>query len=201
MKPSAHQDTPETRPSILAIGASTGGPRAILSIMASLAPPLPLPLVIVQHIEHGFDKGFCAWLTLESGHTALLAAEGMSPSAGTLYIAPTDRHLTTVSGILRLRDDPPVFNQKPSIDVLFSSLAKDYGPGVLAILLSGMGHDGAAGCHNIHDAGGMTIVQDPRDAIAYGMPRAAIETGGAGLVLPLTEIASAIAARTGARSR
>ncbi len=175
-------------PRILVIGASTGGPQALASILSAIKAPYPLPIVIVQHIETGFDKGFADWLGAETKHKCILAQTGLTPESGTVYIAPTDLHLILGAQGFLLEDSPKVLNQKPSIDLLFGSAAGRYGAASLAVLLTGMGSDGAEGCLAITLVGGMTVVQDQASSLIFGMPRSAIAKGAASLILPLSRI-------------
>ena len=183
----------EARPRIIALGASTGGPQAVARFLSLLGGPAELPLVIVQHIETGFDKGYADWLSQESGLTVRLARAGERPVAGIVYVAPTDFHLVFTAGVFGLDDGEKLLNQKPAVDALFKSAAEQYGRHVLAVLLTGMGTDGANGCLAVKAAGGVTLVQDEASSLIYGMPRAAVERGAACHVLPLDAIGHYVA--------
>lgn len=176
------------RASIIVIGASTGGPQAVSRLLSSLRKPFPLPIVLVQHIETGFDKGYAEWLSSETGQRVVLASDGEEPKPGTVYVAPTDRHLKFANARFVLDDGPKVLNQKPSVDTMFASAARQYGERTLGVLLTGMGTDGADGCAAIRAAGGYTVVQDEASSLIYGMPRAAINRGAASQVLALDAI-------------
>jgi two-component system chemotaxis response regulator CheB len=171
------------------IGVSTGGPRALCSIFGALRRDFPLPLILVQHNSSGFDRGFVQWLR---GYTALevrLAGEGERPVPGRVHIAPTDRHLLVgKNGAFSFDDGPPVNNQKPAVDLLFKSAADYYGAALISLVLTGMGRDGAAGTRAVRDAGGLTMAQDERSSMIYGMPRAARETGCVDMVVGLEAI-------------
>lgn len=173
---------------IVLAGASTGGPAALSSLLRSLPSPFPLPIIIVQHIETGFDRGFAEWLGNESSHKTVLAEHEMVPQAGFIYIAPTDLHLKFSNGKMILVDSEKILNQKPSVDLLFSSGAENFGPDLLAVLLTGMGSDGARGSLAVRKYGGICIVQDEASSLIYGMPKAAVEAGGASAILGLDEI-------------
>jgi chemotaxis response regulator CheB len=175
--------------SILVMGASTGGPLAVKEILSNLPASFPLGIALVQHLEEGFDEGYAQWLNDASPLSVRLAREKDYPQAGEVIIAPVNIHLACRDRKLRLEDSPKVLNQKPSVDVLFSTASKEFGSRALAVLLTGMGRDGAAGCLEIVNAGGTTIVQDEATSTIFGMPKAAIEAGGASTVLPLGEIA------------
>jgi two-component system chemotaxis response regulator CheB len=160
------------------IAASTGGPRALCSICGALPGDFPVPIMLVQHNSSGFDRGFVQWL---NGYTALevvLAQAGTLPAAGKIYMAPTDRHLLMDgSGVFAFDDGAPVNNQKPAADMLFKSAAGFYGAGLVSLVLTGMGVDGAAGTRAVKEGGGVTLAQDEGSSMIYGMPRAARETG------------------------
>jgi two-component system chemotaxis response regulator CheB len=182
----------------IVMGASTGGPKAIHSILSSLTPPFPLPITIVQHIETGFDKGFADWLQAETGHRCVLVSHsGCAAEAGTVYIAPTDFHLLIQDSRLVLDDGPRILNQKPAVDALFRSAASAFGARAAAVLLTGMGTDGADGCREVKRLGGVCIVQDAKTSLIFGMPRAAIESGGATTVLLLQAIGPALESLAG----
>lgn len=183
----------------IAIGASTGGPQAVCLLLSGLASPFPLPITLVQHIETGFDKGYADWLSEETGHAVELARNGTVPRPGKVYVSPTDIHLRFSESGFVLDDGPKVLNQKPSVDVLFESAARLYGPKALGILLTGMGTDGAEGCAAIRARGGYTLVQDEASSLIFGMPKAAISRNAASLVLPLDGMPAFLAAVAGKR--
>lgn len=178
------------RASVIVVGASTGGPQAVSCLLSDLSKPFPLPVMLVQHIETGFDKGYAEWLSSETGQRVVLAIDGEEPKPGTVYVAPTDRHLKFANARFVLDDGPKVLNQKPSVDTMFISAARQYGELTLGVLLTGMGTDGADGCAAIRSAGGYTVVQDEASSLIYGMPRAAILRGAASQVLALDAIGS-----------
>lgn len=173
---------------MITVGASTGGPQAVIVFLKSLTHPFPLPITLVQHIETGFDKGYADWLSEETGHSVILAKDGMKFEPGIVYVAPTDFHLKIHNGCYVLDNGPKVLNQKPSVNVLFESAADYFGPKVIAVLLTGMGTDGAEGCAAIQEKGGFTIVQNEATSLIFGMPKAAIDLGAASIVLPLDQI-------------
>ncbi len=174
--------------SIIVVGASTGGPQAVSRMLSGMRKPHSLPIALVQHIETGFDKSYAEWLAAETGHRVVLASDGEVPRAGTVYVAPTDRHLKFSDSGFILDDGPKVLNQKPSVDTLFASAVRRYGERTVGVLLTGMGTDGADGCAAILAGGGFTVVQDEASSLIYGMPRAAINRGAASLVLSLDAI-------------
>ncbi|HWA19627.1 MAG TPA: chemotaxis-specific protein-glutamate methyltransferase CheB [Devosia sp.] len=192
-----------SRVSLAAIGASTGGPGAIVEVLRGLPADLGVPVLFVLHINPQFGHAFADWLDAQTAWRARFAIEGepLSAATGQVVMAPPGRHLMLKDGRLRLDDGPERFSCKPSVDVLFESVAAASGGSTVAALLTGMGRDGAQGLLAIRQAGGNTIAQDEASSVVYGMPREAVLNGGAGRVLPLGEIASAItAAVRGARA-
>ena len=177
--------------SIIAIGASTGGPDAIQLLLKSLPETLP-GIVIAQHIPALFIAGFAERLNRVCALTVVRAREGDQVLRGHAYIAPGDCHLLVERNGTHLRcvlsDDVPVNRHKPSVDVLFHSLAQNFGPDALGILLTGMGSDGAQGLKGMRDAGAQTIAQDKDSSVVWGMPGAAVKLGAVSDVLPLERI-------------
>jgi two-component system chemotaxis response regulator CheB len=179
--------------SILAIGASTGGPRAIMRIIRNLLPTCQARILIVQHIARGFAAGFAEWLEREGGYRVRLAREGELLESGVALVAPNDLQLEVRNGRIRLSAAPPVNSCRPSIDVLFQSLVKaGLAPQTVAVLLTGMGQDGAAGMAGLKLAGSYNIAQDEASCTVFGMPRSAIQRGAVHQVLPLDEIPGAL---------
>jgi two-component system, chemotaxis family, protein-glutamate methylesterase/glutaminase len=178
---------------ILAIGASTGGPKAVMGILRSLPAQFGGAVFVVQHIASGFARGFAQWLNSESAIKVRLAVDGEPYVAGTALIAPNDCHMTLDGGKVVLTPGAPVNCCRPSIDVLFNSLAQEEGSRVVGVLLTGMGKDGAQGMGSIRSQGGLTIAQDEQSCAVYGMPRAAIALNAVDEVLPLASIPKAIA--------
>jgi two-component system chemotaxis response regulator CheB len=177
---------------VLAIGASTGGPKAVMSILKSLPEGFNAATFIVQHIAQGFTRGFAQWLDQESSIRVRLAADGDEAVKGTALVAPDDCHMIFEQGKVRLVRSEPVNCCRPSIDVFFNSLAAEYGARVLGVLLTGMGRDGAQGLLHIKEQGGMTLVQDEQSCTVFGMPKAAISLDAVDEVLPLAGIPAAI---------
>lgn len=177
---------------ILAIGASTGGPKAVMTIVKRLPAELRATVFIVQHIANGFAKGFAKWLDSESKMRVRLAVDGDDFKTGEALVAPNDCHMVAERGRIRLVQDPPVNCCRPSIDVFFNSLAVDQGARVVGVLLTGMGKDGAQGLRRIKEQGGMTIAQDKESCAVFGMPKAAMELNAVNEMLPLSEIPGAV---------
>ena len=188
------------RPRAVAIGVSTGGPAALVEILRGLAPDFPLPIVVVIHIAQLFAPAFAEWLDGQSRFRVTYATDrDRLPAIGEarVIIAPPDKHLVLQNGELRLTNEPERHSCRPSVDVLFASLAQELGPDCVACLLTGMGRDGAAGLLAIRQQGGRTIAQDEASCVVFGMPREGILLGGAEQVLPLARIAPALRALAG----
>lgn len=179
-------------PRILGVAASTGGPAALARILAALPRGFPLPILVVQHIARGFERGLVEWLTGETPLAVRLAADGDAPEPGTVHVGPEGVHLCVERDRIRLDDGPPVRGFRPSGTTLFASLARSYGAAAAGIVLSGMGDDGAEGLARLRRAGGFTAAQGPRTSAIYGMPRAALEAGAAAVMLELDDIAPAL---------
>ena len=190
-----------SRPEVIVIGASTGGVEALHTVLASLPADCP-PTLIVQHINGCFARAIAESLDRVMQPRVMLAESDMPLTAGTVLLAPgNERHLQVASAGPRglrcvLRDGDPVAGHRPSVDRLFASLAAtlgaERGHEALAILLTGMGQDGAQGMVQLASIGARTIAQDQASCVVFGMPRAAIELGAAGEVLPLDRIGPAI---------
>ena len=174
---------------VLLIGASTGGPTAVQRVLRDLGSPFPIPILITQHIDKTFDKNFARWLTDTTGQNVVLAEEGAVPKAGCAYLAPADKHLTvSATGVLHLSSSERVHFLRPAVDPMFLSAARFYGSSAFAVLLTGMGSDGADGCVEIKRHGGYTVAEAASTCVVFGMPKAAIMAGGASAILPLGEI-------------
>lgn len=177
---------------IIAIGTSTGGPRALQQIIGKLPRNLPCGVVIVQHMPAGFTKSLAERLNALSEVTVKEAENNDIISAGKVFIAPGNYHMTVESQgnlrVIRLNQNPPLASHRPAVDVLFESVAK-FGDKVVAVILTGMGCDGAKGMKYIKENGGFSIAEDQRTAVVYGMPKAVVEAGLANKVMPLEAIA------------
>jgi two-component system chemotaxis response regulator CheB len=180
-------------PRIVGIGASTGGPPILQSILSALPRDFPAPVLIVQHIARGFLSGMVEWLNQTTGLHVHVAAHGAITTPGHVYIAPDDFHLgVTSAGRLVLTRDPPDGGLRPSVSFLFRSLAENIGGNAVGVLLTGMGRDGADELRKMRDCGALTIAQDRETSVVHGMPGAAIEIGAAVQVLPADRIAAAL---------
>ncbi|WP_181705180.1 chemotaxis-specific protein-glutamate methyltransferase CheB [Chthonobacter rhizosphaerae] len=193
---------PVAAPAVVAVAASTGGPPALARVLGALPADYPLPVLLVQHMGAPFMEGFAAWLDGLVPMTVRLAASDEVAKAGHVYVAPGDRHLSVAAagGLLKVTDDAPVGGQRPSANVLFSSLAAVYGPRAVGVLLTGMGEDGAAGLTALRQAGGFTVTEDESTAVVYGMPAAAVRMGGSRVSLPLDLVGPRLLRLAGGRS-
>lgn len=181
---------PDAAP-LLAIGASTGGPQALVEVLRRLPRPLRHAVVIAQHVDPQFAPGLATWLTSESGHPVRALRDGERPVAGDILLATSGDHVVlSADGALRYQAEPRQMPYRPSVDVLFHSLASHHGTPSVAVLLTGMGRDGAEGLLALRKRGWTTIAQDRKTSVVWGMPGAAATLGAATLVLPLTSIAT-----------
>lgn len=163
---------------LVVIGASTGGPQALCSLLSQLPADYPVPIVCVQHISTGFLQGLVEWLggRCRLRFQTLGGAERARP--GTVYFPEEDRHLfVDARGVLTSTRDAPLAGHRPSITVAMESAARAFGPEVVAALLTGMGEDGVDGLEAVFRAGGFTVAQDPASSVVYGMPARAVERG------------------------
>jgi two-component system chemotaxis response regulator CheB len=180
---------------VVAIGASTGGTEALKEVLLALPPDAP-PVVIVQHMPAGFTAAFARRLDACCAVTVREAEDGDELRRGLVLLAPGDRHCALARRgqryVASVFDGPQVSRHRPSVDVLFRSVAQAAGPNATAALLTGMGDDGAAGLVEVRRMGGFTMAQDEATSVVFGMPKEAIARGGADVVLPLERIASAL---------
>ena len=176
------------------VGVSTGGPGTLATLIKGIGRHYPLPILITQHIDSLFDKNLITWLSQETAVPVHLAEDKVRAQAGHVYLAPSDTHLVfdlDFDGELRLRlnHEPPVNYLRPSVDKMFESAACVLGGSCIAVVLTGMGADGAKECRHLQDLGAYTITQSEASCVIYGMPKAAYEAGGSCEVLPLDQIA------------
>lgn len=175
---------------IVAMGASTGGPQALLAILSQLPGDYPRAILCVQHISKGFLEGLVDWLNSQCALTVKIARAGEIPLAGHVYFAEDDHHLELdARGRIWLAQTPAISGHRPAVTVLFESVARRLGARATGILLTGMGTDGALGLKAMARAGALTIVQDEVSCVVFGMPRQAIALGAARLILSPPEIA------------
>jgi two-component system chemotaxis response regulator CheB len=185
----------KTTECIIALGASTGGTEAIKEVLMYMPAGAP-GMVITQHIPEAFSGPFARRMDSISAMTVCEAQDGQHILPGHVYIAPGNRHLLVVRDgaryVCRLHNGSPVNRHRPSVDVLFRSMAQHVGPNAVGVLLTGMGDDGARGLKEMHEAGAYTLAQDEKTSVVWGMPGQAVKLGGVDEVLPLGEVATAI---------
>ncbi len=185
----------QTTHKVVAIGASTGGTKAIEMVLRGMPPGAP-GIVIVQHMPENFTTAFARRLDEICPIRVREAEDGDHVIPGTALIAPGNRHLVlSRSGatyLVRVKDGPPVHYQRPSVNVLFQSVAKHAGRNAVGVILTGMGADGAKGLVAMHDMGAFTLAQNEETCVVYGMPREAVRLGAVDRVVPLPEMAAEI---------
>lgn len=181
---------------ILAIGTSTGGPRALQEIITRLPGNLPCGTVIVQHMPPGFTRSLAERLNSLSSLTVKEAEHNDIILPGMVLIAPGDYHMIVEregnKKVVKLNQSPPIGGHRPAVDPMMDSVAKVYGKQSVGVILTGMGHDGAKGIQAIKEQGGYTIAEDQSTAVVFGMPKSAIELGVVDKVAPLSAIAAEI---------
>jgi two-component system, chemotaxis family, protein-glutamate methylesterase/glutaminase len=183
---------------IVVVAASAGGIGALTSVLSALPADFPAPIVVVQHLSRDHPSMLAGILDRRSPLTVQEAQDGETLRAGTVYIAPPDHHvLVTSDGALSLSQTELVHFVRPSADVLFESAAASYGLGVVAVVLSGAGVDGAAGVEEVKRRGGVIIAQDEATSASFGMPSAAIRTDTVDDIVPLDEIGRVLRAYAG----
>ena len=189
----------------VALGASTGGPGALTELLRGLPAGFAPPVLCVQHIaaSEPFAVAFSDWLAGQTGRDVRYAVDGTPVGAlgGRVVLAPPDRHLLVREGVLRLSEAPPRHSCRPSVDVLFESVAAEFGPNAAGCLLTGMGRDGAEGLLRMRTRGAVTFAQDEASCVVYGMPREAALLGAAAHVLPPARIAARLVELQPAGSR
>jgi two-component system chemotaxis response regulator CheB len=181
------------RTCVVAIGASTGGPPALATLLGDLPADLPAAIVVVQHMAEGFVEGLARWLDGVCPLPVVVAVDGERLTAGTVYLAPAGFNLLIRPGLrLALAEPPSTQYHVPGIDATFSSVATVLGPRAVGVLLTGMGRDGAAGLCLLRQTGAFTVGQDEATSVVWGMPAAAQALDAVDVELPLPEIAASI---------
>jgi two-component system response regulator WspF len=185
-------------PRLLVVGASTGGPKAIADLLLPLPQDWNVATVIVQHVDVAFAQGLAKWLGDRTGRAVRVAEHGQQPQAGDVLLAGTNDHLAlSKARTLEYREDPREVFFRPSVDVFFGSVA-DHWPQIgVAVLLTGMGKDGAKGLATLRGRGWHTIAQDEATSVVWSMPKAAIDAGAACEVLAIDQMARVLTARLG----
>ena len=186
-------------PRALLIGASTGGPQAVMALLKNIRPVLErIPVLIAQHMPAAFTTMFAEHLSRHAQIDVVQAADREPVRAGRVYVAPGGRHMRIVQSgnngpLIKIADDAPVNFCKPSVDVLFDSATELYGQGCLGVVLTGMGVDGAKGALRIAETGGTIFAQDEASSVVWGMPGATVRLGACAAVMPIPQMAPAIA--------
>jgi two-component system chemotaxis response regulator CheB len=187
------------------VGVSTGGPNALVTLLEGLPGDLRVPVLVVQHMPPTFTQLLAQRLDKLTPLDVREAVAGELLGPGMVRIAPGGKHLTVMRGpdgvTTATNEDPHVNSCRPAVDVLFAAAARVYGPGVLAVVMTGMGQDGLVGSRSVTSAGGHVVVQDAETSVVWGMPRFVAEEGLAEAVLPLEQIAGEISRRVSASSR
>ena len=188
-------------PQVIAIGGSTGGPAALMTVFEHLKT-VRQPILVTQHMPASFTTMLAEHLGKVSGKVTAEARDGEPVANGRVYVAPGGWHMTVarVAGLptIQLNQEPPEHFCRPAVDPMLRSMAKIYGPSLTAVILTGMGADGALGCQAVSEAGGRFITQDEATSVVWGMPAAAAKTGLAEHILPLPQIGPWIARTAGA---
>jgi two-component system chemotaxis response regulator CheB len=193
LKKNMKKEVVKGRLEAVVIGASTGGPKALYTVITALPPNIGVPIFVVQHMPAGFTKAFAERLNSNSDLTVVEAENGQCIEKNTVYIAPGGYHMQlTKDKRIELNKEAAIWGVRPAVDKLFFSAAEVFGSAVLSIVLTGMGKDGAAGTVEIKKKGGITISEDESTCTIYGMPKATYETGMVDEVLPLGEIPAEI---------
>lgn len=184
---------------IVAIGVSTGGPQALSELFPRFPKEMPVPIVVVQHMPPIFTRLLAERLASKSKIPVEEGSDGVRVQAGKAWIAPGNFHMTVTRSLmekqLKLNQEAPENSCRPAVDVLFRSVASAYGPGALAVVMTGMGSDGVAGAKLIHESGGEVIVQDERSSVVWGMPGLVHAAGEADAIYPLSQLADEIVHR------
>lgn len=194
LKPKSKFPIPQNSSScVVVIGASTGGPKVVQSIMSSLPPDIDAGILIVQHMPKGFTAQFASRLDQSSPLHVKEAKDGDVVKNGIAYVAPGDYHMIVDnSRTIRLVTGPKRFGVRPAVNMTMVSAAEVFGPNTIGVLLTGMGHDGAFGMKTIKKRGGKTIAQDSKTCVVYGMPRAALELNAVDQSLSVSQIPTKI---------
>jgi two-component system chemotaxis response regulator CheB len=203
LRPSARRSLhPQQAVRVIGVGASAGGPAAVAAILNKLPPDFPACIALVQHLLPDFAASYARFLRAETQLTVELVERSAAFRSGTVLVAPDDRHLVaSADGTFAAIDSPPIHGHRPSVDALFESLARHYGPTAVGVVLSGIGSDGAAGLLSMRRTGSLTIAQDERTSIVFGMPRAARDIGATVRLLPADAIADALVVATASAPR
>lgn len=191
-KPVQLRDGGTIRPRILAVGSSTGGPQALFRLFKDVRPDINLPVVVTQHMPATFTTILAEHIAKASGWPCAEASDGMQLQAGHIYVAPGNYHMTVEKAgtgmVVRTNQNPPENFCRPAVDPMLRSLATEFGGAVLAVILTGMGHDGREGGRAVVEAGGTILAQDEASSVVWGMPGAVATAGLCSAVLPLNDL-------------
>lgn len=191
--------TPVHEVRVVAVGVSTGGPNTLARLLNEIPEHFPVPILIVQHMPAGFTAPLARRLSAQVAIRVVEAANGLALEPGKAYIAPGNHHMEVGERAgkvsLQITQGPPENSCRPSVDVLFRSVARVFGPGVLAAVLTGMGQDGLRGAESITQAGGKVLAQDEATSVVWGMPGAVVQAGLADQVMPIDRLAREIVNR------
>lgn len=192
-KPIALRKPGPVRPTVLAIGSSTGGPQALFAVLGGLKSDIRQPIFITQHMPPTFTTILAEHIARATGRPCAEAKDGEVVESGHIYVAPGDFHMVVEANkaqrVFRLSKAPPENFCRPAVDPMLRSLAKVFGPGVLGVILTGMGHDGLNGGEAVTKAGGTIVAQDEESSVVWGMPGAVATAGLCSAVLPIAELA------------
>lgn len=193
---STRLDEATAGPRLLVVGASTGGPKAISELLSPLPRDWNVAVVIVQHVDVAFSQGLAKWLGDRTGHAVRVAEQGERPQAGVVLLAGTNDHIVLSAGrTLEYREEPQELFFRPSVDVFFGSVADHWPQAGTALLLTGMGRDGAQGMSRLRSCGWHTIAQDEATSVVWNMPKAAVDINAACEVLAIDQMPRAILSR------
>ncbi len=194
--PATERPAPMLPPEIIAVGSSTGGPQALPEVLARLDPAVRQPIVVTQHMPATFTALLAEHLGRRTGRPTVEAQDGMKLQAGRIHLAPGGRHLLLerdADGVrCRLDDGPPENFCRPSVDPMLRAVVRVYGQRTLAVILTGMGQDGLAGCRALVEAGGTVLAQDEASSVVWGMPGAVAQAGLCHAVVPLAGLGEAV---------
>lgn len=191
-KPSTQKISIKKDINAVVIGASTGGPKALLSIIRALPKAINVPIFIVQHMPPGFTASFAKRLNSAAHVEVMEAKDGQVIKNGKVYLAPGGKHMTLHRGKIKLDERPKIHGVRPAVDYLFETAALEYGKHLLGVVLTGMGNDGTEGCRFLKATEAYIITQDKASSVVYGMPRNAAEKGYSNQIASLTEIGDVI---------
>jgi len=192
-EPKIHNGLAHSNYEVLVIGASAGGPEATKAILSKFEADFPLPIVLVQHIDPNFTNGYKNWLQTWTKLELNIINSQTIILPGRVYLSPGNKHIIfSKKGIVSLSDDAPNKGHRPSVAQLFESAAKVYSKNTMAVLLSGMGTDGAAELKTLKNLGALTIVQDEESCLVFGMPGTAVQLNAACTIAPPDEIVNVI---------